>query len=77
MDFVAEAHRPAAVQRIAAHVREGGFVVIGCRVSRGFTPADLDAALPAVGLRLEHRFATWDLQPWHADAEFAVSVLRR
>lgn len=77
MDFVAEGHRAAAVRRVAAHVREGGFVVIGCRVSRGFTPADLDAALPAAGLRLEHRFATWDLQPWSEDAEFAVSILRR
>lgn len=77
MDFVGEEHRAAAVERVGAHVREGGFVVIGCRVSRGFTPADLDAALPAAGLRLEHRFATWDLRLWHDDAEFAVSVLRR
>jgi len=27
-------------------------------------------------LRLEHRFATWDLKPWRADADFAVSILR-
>lgn len=77
MDFIAEAYRATAVQRLAAHLREGGFLVIGCRASRGFTPADLDAALPGAGVRLEHRFATWDLQPWREDAEFAVSVLRR
>lgn len=76
MDFITADHQGAAVGRIAAHVRPGGFVVIGCRVGRGFTPADLDAAAPAAGLRLEHRFATWDLRPWEDGADFAVSVLR-
>ena len=76
MDFITAEHQGAVVARIAAHVRPGGFVVIGCRVGRGFTPEDLDAVSGAAGLRLEHRFATWDLVPWHADADFAVSVLR-
>ncbi|MFN2320474.1 MAG: class I SAM-dependent methyltransferase [Dermatophilaceae bacterium] len=76
MDFVTEQHQAAAVERIAAHVGPGGFVVIGCRVGRGFTPGDLDAASVTAGLLLEHRFATWDLQPWHEGASFAVSVLR-
>ncbi|MGA8046813.1 MAG: class I SAM-dependent methyltransferase [Dermatophilaceae bacterium] len=77
MDFIGEEHRAEAVRRVASHVRADGFVVIGCRLDRGFTPADLDAAAPAARLRLEHRFATWDLRPWHDDADFAVSVLRR
>lgn len=77
MDFIGEEHRAEAVRRVASHVRADGFVVIGCRLDRGFTPANLDAAAPAAGLRLEHRFATWDLRPWHEQAEFAVSVLRR
>lgn len=77
MDFIGEAHRAEAVRRVAVHVRTDGFVVIGCRLDRGFTPTDLDEAAPAAGLRLEHRFATWDLRPWHEHADFAVSVLRR
>lgn len=77
MDFITASHRTAAVGRVAAHVRPGGFVVVGCRVGAGFTPDDLDLASAAAGLRLEHRFATWDLRPWHDDADFAVSVLRR
>lgn len=76
MDFITDAHQAGAIGRVAAHVRPGGFVVIGCRVGRGFTPDDLDAASPAAGLRLEHRFATWDLVPWDGRADFAVSVLR-
>ena len=77
MDFIGPGHQSEAIRRVAAHLRVGGFLVIGCRVTRGFTPEDLDAALPSAGLRLEHRFATWDLAPWQADADFAVSVLRR
>jgi hypothetical protein len=37
----------------------------------------LDADCAAVGLVVEHRFATWDLRPWHDDAPWAVTVLRR
>lgn len=77
MDFVPPQHQAEALRRVAAHVRPGGFVLLGCRVGRGFTPADLDAASPAAHLRLEHRFATWDLRPWEEGSDFAVSVLRR
>lgn len=77
MDFVTEDHRATVVERIAAHLRPDGFLVVGCRVARGFTPADLDAALPGAGLVLEQRFATWDLRPWRPDSDFCVSVARR
>lgn len=77
IDFVPEEHRAEAVRRVAGHVRADGFVLLGCRTVRGFTPDSLDAALPAAGLRLEHRFSTWDLHPWRADAGFCVSVLRK
>lgn len=76
MDFIGEGHRAAAVGRLAAHVRADGFVVIGCRVGRGFTPQELDAVLPGTGLVLEHRFATWDLRPFRPDSDFCVSILR-
>ena len=77
MDFIPGLHRAEALLRVAAHVRPGGFVLLGCRTVRGFTPEELDALLPGTGLRLEHRFATWDLRPWRDGAPFAVTVLRR
>jgi SAM-dependent methyltransferase len=77
MDFIPQEHQAGAVRQVASHVRPDGFVVVGCRVGRGFSPADLDAAAPGAGLRLEHRFATWDLRPWDPGADFCVSVLRR
>jgi SAM-dependent methyltransferase len=76
MDFVAEGHRAEAIRRLAAHLRPGGFVVVGCRVGRGFTPDDLDAALPGTGLVLEQRFATWDLRRYDSHSDFCVSILR-
>lgn len=77
MDFIGPGHREETVRRVAAHVRPDGFVVLGCRVGRGFTPQELDAVLPGSGLVLEQRFATWDLRPWGPDSDFCVSVLRR
>ncbi|WP_368660242.1 methyltransferase domain-containing protein [Ornithinimicrobium sp.] len=77
MDFVSPCLRAEALRRIAAHVAPGGFVVVGCRVTRGFTPAELDSACSAALLSLEQRFATWDLQPWTPTADFCVSVLRK
>lgn len=77
MDFIAAPHRAAAVAAVAQHVVDGGFLVVGCRVVRGFTPDDLDAAAGPAGLAVEHRFATWDLRPWTPGAEFCVTVLRR
>ena len=77
MDFVAEPYRAQVVMRLAEALRPGGFVLLGGRATRGFTPQDLDATLPAAGLRLEQRFATWDLRPWTPGAPFCVSVLRK
>lgn len=77
MDFVAAEHRAAALRSVSAHLRPGGFLVVGCRVTRGFTPEELDTAAGGTDLVLEQRFATWDLRPWHAGADFCVSVLRR
>jgi hypothetical protein len=51
-------------------------VATGFHVDRELSLADFDAAVAEAGLRLEHRFATWDLRAWHDDADFAVTVLR-
>lgn len=77
MAFVAPGTEAAVLRRIAAHVRPDGLVVVGFGTDRGYPLTDFDADAVAAGLRLEHRFATWDLRPWRDDADFAVSVLRR
>ncbi|GGR74460.1 hypothetical protein GCM10010169_17960 [Micromonospora fulviviridis] len=77
MVFVAPGTERAVLTRVAAHVRPDGLVVVGFGTDRGYPITELDADAVAAGLRLDHRFATWDLRPWHDDAEFAVTVFRK
>lgn len=77
MTFLAAGTERDVLARIAAHLRPDGVAVVGFGTNRGYRLADFDAHLLAAGFHLEHRFATWDLRPWRADADFAVSVLRR
>ena len=74
--FIAPGTEADVLRRVAAHVAPDGFVVVGFHVNRTLPLADFDAAVDAAGLRIEHRFATWDLRAWHDDADFAVTVLR-
>lgn len=77
MVFVAPGTETAVLERVADHVRPDGFVVTGFHVDRHLSLDDFDRCVAAAGLRVEHRFSTWDLRAWHDDADFAVSVLRR
>jgi 2-polyprenyl-3-methyl-5-hydroxy-6-metoxy-1,4-benzoquinol methylase len=75
--FVAAGSEPDVLSRIAAHVRPDGIVVAGFGLERGYPLEDFDDHCAQAGLRLEHRFATWDLRPWTSDAEFAVTITRK
>ncbi|WDZ82462.1 class I SAM-dependent methyltransferase [Micromonospora cathayae] len=77
MTFVAPDTERQVLRQVAAQLRTDGVLVIGFGTDRGYPLADFDADTAAVGLHREHRFATWDLRPWRADADFAVTVLRR
>ena len=76
MTFVAPGTESDVLRRVGAHVRPGGPVVVGFGVDRGYPLADFDRDVAAAGLRVENRFATWDLIGWHDDATFAVTILR-
>jgi SAM-dependent methyltransferase len=71
---------PGSERRVLAGVlgcvRPGGVVVTGFATDRAYSVTDLDSDLAALGIDVEHRFATWDLRPWHAGAGWAVSVIR-
>jgi len=77
MTFVGLGTERAVLTRVGAHVRAGGIVAVGFGTDRGYPMADFDEDVSAAGLMVEHRFATWDLRPWSADATFAVSLLRK
>lgn len=76
MTFLGEGTERLVLQRLTAHLDVDGFIVVGFGTDRGYELADFDADVTAAGLRLEHRFSTWDLRPWRPDkSTFAVSVL--
>ncbi|SCF20357.1 class I SAM-dependent methyltransferase [Micromonospora chokoriensis] len=75
--FVAVGTEPEVLRRVAAHLRPDGVLTVGFGTERGYPLTAFDADAVAAGLRVEHRFATWDLRPWRDDAPFAVTVLRR
>ncbi|MGC4879857.1 class I SAM-dependent methyltransferase [Micromonospora sp. DT43] len=75
--FVAAGTEPEVLRRLAVHLRPDGVLAVGFGTERGYPLTAFDADAVAAGLRLEHRFATWDLRPWRDDAPFAVSLLRR
>lgn len=64
----------ALVARCALHVAPDGVLVAGFQLDRGYGLAAYDAHCRAAGLELSQRFATWDRQPFTADATYAVSV---
>jgi SAM-dependent methyltransferase len=75
MVFLAPRTEVDVLRRVGSHVRPDGFVIVGFDVHRLALDA-FDRSVAAAGLVLEHRFATWDLKPWHESADFAVTVLR-
>jgi SAM-dependent methyltransferase len=76
MVFLAPGTEIEVLRRVAAHVIADGFVLIGFRSSEELTLDRFDESVIEAGLRIEHRFATWDLRAWNADADFAVTVVR-
>ncbi len=75
--FVAPGTEQSVLERLAAHVVPGGPVVLGFATDRGYSAYDLERDAEAAGLVHEHRFATWDLRPWHDASDWVTAILRR
>lgn len=76
MVFLAPGTETQVLRQVKACVASEGFVVVGFHVDRHLALTDFDQYVGDAGLRVEHRFATWDLKAWHDGADFAVTVLR-
>jgi SAM-dependent methyltransferase len=77
MVYLAPGTERAVLSTLAGLLVPGGRIVSGFATDREYSVPDLDRDAAAVGLAVEHRFATWHLDPWTEDADWAVSVLRR
>ena len=66
----------AVLTAMASVLAPGGRAVFGFATDRPYTVADLDADAVAAGWPLEGRYATWQLDPFLPDSDWAVSVYR-
>ncbi len=74
--FTAAGTEREVISRIASVVRPGGRVVLGFRRDEAYPFERFDADLAALDLPVEFRFATWHLDPFTDESDFAVTVLR-
>lgn len=78
MTFLAIGTESLVLQRLGAHLADEGFIIVGFGTNRGYAIADFDRDLATAGLRVESRFATWELRPWRDEiSDFAVTVAVR
>ncbi|MGH9093587.1 MAG: class I SAM-dependent methyltransferase [Acidimicrobiales bacterium] len=75
--FCPPPERVALVQACVAHVAEGGTMIAGFQLDRGYGLDDYDSACRVRGLTLSQRWATWDRQPFVEGGHYAVSSHRR
>lgn len=76
MVFLAPGSERTVLERLRDHTRPGGRLVIGFRREATYPYERFDDDIEAAELRMEHRFATWALDPFGDDSDFAVTVLR-
>lgn len=78
MIFLSPGTEATVIGNLAGHLAESGLVIAGFQLGDGRLSLDAyDAYASAAGLRLEHRWATWDRQPLAAGGDYAVSVHRK
>lgn len=76
MVFLAPGSEARVIERLRDHTRPGGRIVIGFRREKHYPYSRFNVDLRDAGLQLEHRFATWGLDPFTPESDFAVNVLR-
>jgi SAM-dependent methyltransferase len=74
MPFLAPGTRRQVLARLRAHLREGGRVVSGFGVGRGYEFDEFFADAHAAGLAVELSVGTWDLRPLADQSDFLVAV---
>lgn len=77
MVFLAPGSEKDVLLSLSHHLRDGGALVTGFGTAFDYQVGQFDAEAGAAGLTLEQRFATWDLRPWHAGADWVVSIHRK
>jgi SAM-dependent methyltransferase len=74
--FTPEGTQAALVAACARHLRDGGHLVAGFQLDRGYDLAQYDDHCRRAGLVPTGRWATWSGEPWADGGTYAVSVHR-
>jgi SAM-dependent methyltransferase len=75
MTFLAPSTRGQVLERLGAHLRNRGRVVVGFGTGRGYPVEDFLTDADAAGLTPDLLLSTWDLRPFNDD-DFLVAILR-
>lgn len=76
MPFVEPGTEPAILAAMATVLAAHGRAVFGFHLDRAYALDALDQDATAVGWSLEHRFGTWNLDPFTDESDWAVSIFR-
>ena len=74
MPFLAPGTRRMVLDKLAAHLTDGGRLVVGFGADRNYEFADFRADADEVGLVPHIELATWDLRPFTDESDFLISV---
>lgn len=77
MTFLAPSTRQEVLRRMGQHLNAEGRAAIGFGTGRGYAVEEFLADAGAAGLVPDLLLATWDLRPYHEQADFLVALLRR
>lgn len=75
MTFLDPQTRQPVLERLAAHLRDGGRIVTGFGAGRDYPFAEFFDDVDQVGLVAEVRLSSWDLRPLTDQSDFLVAVL--
>lgn len=78
LTFVAVADRAKVLMHLAAALnREGGRLLLGFGAGRGWDFDEFDQNAKDAGLRITHKFSTWDLRSFTPQSQFLVALCER
>lgn len=75
MTFLDPATRRPVLERLGAHLRAGGRLVIGFGAGRDYPFEEFFRDVTHAGLHTELLLSTWDLRPFDDGSDFLVAVL--
>lgn len=76
MTFLAPSTRLPVLANLRGVLATGGRAVFGFGAGRGYAFGEFLADAAAAGWATDLLLSTWDLRPFHADADFLVAILR-